>query len=199
MSAPNNPNYALVSDDELSFASNDEEAEQIEDVPDPPNALIASTDFSLQDRFIIENFLRIFEREMVHYLLLSCDEHWDSSLRSASVGICCQFCAMATVVSGAIAPGAFVFPKNFSNEELVDRIEGEFKVHCMHCPNAPTWIVRALTFIEDGDTPNNVWRGALEDADIVEFNQIEEVDDDEFVNFKSLAFNPMIYGPPSED
>ena len=196
MSAPNNPNYALVSDN-LSLDSNDEGTEQIEDVPDPPLALVSSSDFSPQDRFIIEHFLRIFEREMIHHPFLSGDEHHDSSLRSASVGICCQFCVMATAVNGSIAPGAFVFPKNFSNEELVDRIEGEFKVHCMNCPNAP-WVASALTRIEVGDTPNNVWRVALEDTGIIEIDHVEKVNG-ENVEFKSLAFNPTIYGYPFED
>lgn len=197
MSATNNTNYVLVSDDDLSLAPIDEQTEQIEDFPDPPDTLVSSADFSLQDRFIIEHFLRIFEREMIDQMLLSINELQDSSLRFPSVGICCHFCTMTT--TDIITPGAFIFPGDFSNEELVDRIEGEFKVHCKNCPNAPIWIAHALTFIEDGDTPNNVWRGALEDADIVGVNHIEEVVDDEFIEFKSLAFNPEIYGYPFDD
>ena len=73
MIAPNNLDYAHASDDGLSLVSNDEETEQIEDVPDPPLALVSSSDFSSQDRFIIEHFLRIVEHEMVHHLLLSDD------------------------------------------------------------------------------------------------------------------------------
>ena len=178
MNAPNNPNF-----------------EQIVDVADVPDVLNITPGFSPQDGYIVRIFLRILERKMIHHLLLPGD---DEHLHSASVGICCQFCAMATAVNGPIAPGAFVFPKNFCNEELVDRIEDEFKVHCMSSPNAPLWTLRVLTLIENGDTPNNVWRGALEETDIIEIDHIEDVDG-EYVEFKSLVFNPEIYGWPFED
>lgn len=176
-----------ISDDDASFIS--AEDERILDPPVPPQSLIPPPNCSAQDQFLMRYYVQPIERED---LLIPYDEVRDGSLRAGSVGICCRFCAMAPTYS--VDPGSFIFPKDFSEEELVDRIEEVFKPHCKNCPNAPFPVALAFNSIEDGDSPNNSWVEAMLAADIISIDVVEETNDGAYVPFKSLVFCPEKYG-----
>jgi len=171
----------LSGDDNSTIGMTDD---PIEDYPDPPTVLTLSNAFAPRDRFLIEHLFGIVQYgwdPIDHLLSIHQDHH--RSVPVDSVGIACRCCA--TRPSAPIVSGAVVFPKDFSDEQLVDAIETQLKEHFKKCHNVPGEIARALSSIEHGDSPNNVWRESLESLGIMSVDQID---------FKALVFDPTIYG-----
>ena len=178
----NNSDISDLSDDDDSTMMDD----PIEDFPDLPTVLPPSNAFAPMDQFLIEHAFGIVQYgwdDIDHLLSIHQDHH--RSVPVGSVGIACRCCA--TRPSAPIVSGAVVFPTDFSDEQLVDAIETQLKEHFKKCHNVPGEIARALSSIEHGDSPNNVWRNSLESLGIMSVDQID---------FKALVFDPTIYGWP---
>ena len=171
-----------ASDDDASTMMDD----PIEDFPDPPTVLTLSNAFVTMDQFLIDHGVVIVQYgwdPIDHLLSIHQDHH--RSVPVGSVGIACRCCA--THPSAPVVSGAVVFPKDFSDEQLVDAIETQLKEHFHECHNVPVETARALATIEHGDSPNNVWRESLESLGIISVDQSD---------FKALVFDPTIYGWP---
>lgn len=190
----NNSDISDLSDDDDSTMMDD----PIEDFPDLPTVLPPSNAFAPMDQFLIEHAFGIVQYgwDDIDHLL-----YHHRSVPVGSVGIACRCCA--TRPSAPIVSGAVVFPTDFSDEQLVDAIETQLKEHFKKCHNVPGEIARALSSIEHGDSPNNVWRNSLESLGIMSVDQIDfkvieslgimSVDQ---IDFKALVFDPTIYGWP---
>jgi len=196
MSLLTDANYVT---DDSDISDDDHSTAGMEDDPilDTPTTLIPSPGFTFMDRFLIAPLIRlgVMGLDPIEHLL-SDEQAGDTSLHQGNVCICCRGCAMNPVAP--IAPGAVIVPQDFSNEQLVDSIETELKEHFKICANIPVHISNALSSIEHGDSPNNVWRESLESLDIISVDQIDEVNG-EYVEFKALVFDPSIYGWPFDE
>lgn len=179
---------AIVSDNESEMSDNESRAVTPTSLPNPTYM----HEFSVMDQFMIRDIFRIIELgedslDELYNLLTSKQMDGLSTTPRNCVAIGCRFCLEKGTSSER---HAIIIPRDFSDYELLEKIEGELKCHCESCDNFPYEVRNEFDELNDFDdyTPNHIWRALLQSQGVFEFQDSYE-EDGKTIKVKGLIFD----------